>query len=104
MSMYLEPSPFTHGPPPDYKLISVDEERLQALFDQMKKDTKYLEANYQEWLKKYPDMTVVVYKEELVAVGKTFEEVNKQLFEKRIPSNIVLRHTMMTKRVDTRPR
>ena len=102
--MYLEPSPVTHGPPPDYKLIAVDEERLQALFDQMDKDTKYLQANYQEWLKKYPDMTVAVYKEELVAVGTTSEEVNKQLFEKRIPSNIVLRHTMVTTPVDTRPR
>ena len=104
MSIYLEPSPFTHGPPPDYELIAVDEERLLALFNQMDKDTKYLKGNYEKWLGEYPDMTVVVYKEELVAVGMTTEEVNRQLYEKRIPSNIVLRHTMLTKPVDTRPR
>lgn len=102
MAKNLEPSPFTHGPPPDYELIAIDEERLQALFDQMDKDTKFLQANYGEWLEKYPDMTVVVYKEQLVAVGNSVGEIDRQLEEKGVPGNITIRRTLHTKPVRTR--
>ena len=101
MSLYLEPSPFTHGPPPDYEIIAVDEERLRVLFDQMDKDRKCFQAHSEEWRKKYPDMTVVVYKEELVAVGRTKEELDNQLNERRVPFNVVFSHSFLPKPTDT---
>lgn len=96
--MRLEPSPFRYLPNGERE---VDRERLSELFKQAKKDSEYLRSNYKEWLEKYPDMTVVVYEEELVAVGTTVEDINRQLEEKDIPANITVRERLRTKPLRT---
>ncbi len=91
-------SPFIHHPD---GTVELDQEMFRQLFAQGEKDRKYIEHHYQEWLEKYPDMTVVVYKEELVAVGNSVEEIDRQLEKKNVPGNITTRRTLHTKPVRT---
>ena len=67
----------------------------------MARDRKYFQAHSEEWQQKYPDMTVVVYKEKLVAVGKTRKELDNQLNENRVPRNVVFSHSFVAKPADT---
>ena len=92
-------SPFIHHPD---GTVELDQQMLRQLFAQGKKDWQYIEDHYKEWLTKYPDMTVVVYKEELVAVGNSVEQINRQLEKRGVPGNTTVRRTLHTKPIRTR--
>ena len=66
--------------------LEIDEDMLREAYRQIKKDRIFAEANQAKWLALYPDMFVAVYKEELVGVAATAEELAEQLRNKCVPS------------------
>ena len=67
--------------------LEIDEDMLREAYRQIKKDRLFLEAHQPEWLERYPDMFVAVYREQLVGVAATADELAEQLKENDVPSN-----------------
>lgn len=66
-------------------LTDLDEEQLRQGFRQLKRDSLFFEAHQAEWTRQYPDKYVAVYREELICVADTGEELINSLVSKKIP-------------------
>ena len=67
--------------------LEIDEDMLRQAYRQIKKDMLFLEAHQHEWLDRYPDMFVAVYREQLVGVAATADELTEQLKANSVPSS-----------------
>ena len=54
--------------------MSVDTLDTVQILDQFERDHMYLEDNRSEWVQKYPDRWVGVYKEDLICSKGSFKE------------------------------
>lgn len=76
-----------------------EEEAIRQGFDQYEKDRVFLDKNFQEWLKLYPDHWVAVFMEELIVVEKDIFKLSQAIKEKNIPRQ----YTAPTAFLDTKP-
>ena len=67
--------------------MEIDEDVLREAYRQIKKDRLFLEAHQPELLEQYPDMFVAVYREQLVGVAATADELAEQLKANDVPSS-----------------
>ena len=66
------------------EIMEFDDKKLSAQFRQVEIDDRFIAAHFDEWLERYPDMYVAVYKEELVAVAPNSTELVKKIEAKGI--------------------
>ena len=74
----------------------VNLEEWRPIIQQGYKDRKFFAAHHQDFFEKYPDMLVAIYREELVAVGWSDDDVDRQLADKGIPKKLVFVHETRT--------
>ena len=68
-------------------------------FEQYRKDREFLEKNFLEWRKLYPDHWIAVFKEELIVVEKDIFELLEIIKNKNIPCQF----TVPIAFLDTKP-
>ena len=67
------------------KLTELEKNEIREGFRQWRKDRLFFEAHQTQWHKEYPDMYVAIYREGLVCIAPTIEEIIDCLESKDIP-------------------
>ncbi len=80
--------------------VIIDDEALQKHWDESKRNDEFLNSNFKELLKQYPDRWVAVYLEKVVATDVTQKGLLKKLDELGLRRNGVVDRFMDT---DPRP-
>lgn len=76
----------------------INEEEILRMMDEAERNSKFIQAHYQELLQQYPDSWIAVYQEEVVASSKS----NKALV-KKMDALGCLRKGSVTRYMDTDP-
>ena len=84
------------------ELAEFDDAKISAQFRQAEIDDRFIAAHIEEWLERYPDMYVAVYKEELVAVAPNSTELVKKIEAKGIRPGITCWRFLASKPFDLR--
>lgn len=74
-------------------------EAIMQGFDQYRKDRVFLDKNFLEWRKLYPDYWIAVFMEELIAVEKDIFKLSEIIKKKNIPRQ----YTAPIAFLDTKP-
>lgn len=67
-------------------LTEHEQNQIREELEQLRKNSQFFDEHLVKWRKQYPDMYVAVYREQLVCIAATGEELLQCLHQKNIPS------------------